>query len=69
MAKDCCFNKTGAIAVFRHMRNKQRFRKIEIHDILQRQPEVAEKQFRVGGRIYDKAVNSFQKEDDRNEFL
>ena len=48
---------------------KNIFRKLEIYDILQKQPEVAEKQIQLGGRINNKTVYFCQKEDDKNEFF
>ena len=44
---------------------KDSFRKLEIYDILQKQPEVAKKQIQVGGRILDKTVYSCQKEGEK----
>ena len=41
---------------------KNIFRKLEIYDILQKQPEVAEKQIQVGGWIRNITVYSCQKE-------
>ena len=45
------------------------FRKLELYDIIQEQPEVAKKQIQIGGKIKNKTVYSCQKEGGNNEFF